>query len=198
MFSHLLRRSHMYLALFLTPWMLMYALSTMAMNHRHFLRGGDAPGPPPFEKERETVLDGAIAGAASPREVGAQALAALGLEGRFSVRREADGARFVILRQDPVRPRRVTYTPAGGHVLIEGEVFRTPAFLERMHRRRGFEAGLWLENLWAASVDLVIVAMVFWALSGLWMWWGLRPTRVWGTAAMLGGAGLFAFFLATM
>ncbi len=29
----------MYAALFLTPWMLIYALSTMAMNHRDALRG---------------------------------------------------------------------------------------------------------------------------------------------------------------
>src|SRR5262245_53684615 len=31
MFSKIIRRSHMYLALFLMPWVLMYALSTMAM-----------------------------------------------------------------------------------------------------------------------------------------------------------------------
>ena len=37
--SLVLRRTHMYAALFLTPWMLIYALSTMAMNHRDALRG---------------------------------------------------------------------------------------------------------------------------------------------------------------
>jgi hypothetical protein len=44
MISKLLRRSHMYLALFLTPWMLVYALSTMGMNHRqYFTKRGDNP-----------------------------------------------------------------------------------------------------------------------------------------------------------
>ena len=44
MFSKFLRQSHMYLALFLTPWMLVYALSTMAMNHRQFFtKRGDNP-----------------------------------------------------------------------------------------------------------------------------------------------------------
>ena len=31
-FSKIIRRVHMYLALFLAPWMLMYALSTLAMR----------------------------------------------------------------------------------------------------------------------------------------------------------------------
>ncbi len=33
MTSKLLRRIHLYLALFLTPWIRMYAVSTFAMNH---------------------------------------------------------------------------------------------------------------------------------------------------------------------
>ena len=32
MFSKIVRRTHMYLALFLAPWILMYALSTVAPN----------------------------------------------------------------------------------------------------------------------------------------------------------------------
>ena len=31
-FSKILRRTHLYLALFLTPWVLMYAVSTLARN----------------------------------------------------------------------------------------------------------------------------------------------------------------------
>jgi hypothetical protein len=57
MVSLLLRRAHMYLALFLFPWMLMYALSTLAMNHRRAF----AP-PAVFEKERELVYDGVLPG----------------------------------------------------------------------------------------------------------------------------------------
>ena len=34
MFSRFVRRTHMYLGLALFPWMLMYALSTLVMNHR--------------------------------------------------------------------------------------------------------------------------------------------------------------------
>ena len=36
--SLIIRRIHLYLALFLTPWMLMYAISTVVMNHRGFFK----------------------------------------------------------------------------------------------------------------------------------------------------------------
>ena len=58
-FSKLVRRTHMYLALFLFPWVLMYAVSTLAMNHRAVFVRMYGPGPVPFEKEREVVYDGA-------------------------------------------------------------------------------------------------------------------------------------------
>ena len=52
MFSKILRRTHMYLALFLAPWVLMYALSTAAMNHRSHLAGAYADKRPvPWVKE---------------------------------------------------------------------------------------------------------------------------------------------------
>jgi len=34
MFSTVVRRTHMYLGLFLFPWVLMYSVSTLVMNHR--------------------------------------------------------------------------------------------------------------------------------------------------------------------
>ncbi len=74
-------------------------------------------------------------------------------------------------------------------------IFRSNAFLERFHRRRGFATGYGLDTAWAVAVDLAIVAMVFWVLSGLWMWWEMKATWRLGTAAVAAGAGPFAFFL---
>ena len=48
------------------------------------------------------------------------------------------------------------------------------------------------------SIDLVIVSMVFWALSGLWMWWEMRATRFWGFAATAFGVGMFALLALTI
>ena len=67
MFSLLLRRAHMYLALFLFPWMLMYALSTLAMNHR-------MPRPTSFVAERDEPYANAVEPGTPPREMEQQIL----------------------------------------------------------------------------------------------------------------------------
>lgn len=195
MFSLVLRRTHMYLALFLFPWMLMYALSTLVMNHRALF--APASGAPAFVKEREIVYDGVVPENAAPRTVSEQLLASVGLEGAHNVTRRKDGT-FVINRNDLITPRRITYTPADRRLVIETMPFRTNALLERFHRRRGYATGYGLDTTWAVSVDLAIAAMIFWALSGLWMWWEMKVTRALGLMAFLGGVGLFAAYLLTL
>jgi hypothetical protein len=190
MFSRVLRRTHMYLALFFFPWMLMYALSTLAMNHRAWFAGPPAT----FERERELVYDGVFPENAAPRIMAQQILASMDLDGAHTVTRRNDGT-LVVNRNDLVVPRRITYTPADRRVVVERMPVRANAFLERFHRRRGYATGYTLDTAWAVSVDLVIAAMLFWVLSGLWMWWEMRVTRRWGFLAVIGGAGLFAFYL---
>ena len=58
MISKVVRRTHMYLALFLFPWVLMYALSTLVMNHRALFVSAYGEGPVPFVEERRLVYDG--------------------------------------------------------------------------------------------------------------------------------------------
>jgi hypothetical protein len=197
MFSKVIRRVHMYLALFLSPWMLMYALSTVVMNHRGFFIEKYGRGPVPFHTERELTYNGAFPENAAPRDISRQILASLDLDGAHGVNRRPDGA-IVINRNDLVSPRRITYTPGDNKLVVERMEPRANAFLERFHRRRGYATGYGLDTVWAGSVDLVIAAMVFWVLSGLWMWWEMKVTRKLGALAVLGGIALFAFYLLTL
>ena len=196
MVSKFLRRTHMYLALFLTPWILMYTLSTVVMNHREHLR--EEPSSPKFTKERELQYDGTFPDGAKPADIASQLLTSLDMDGTHNVQGPANAGRITIMRQHPVAPRRIIYTKADNKVVIERMEFDTPAYLERMHRRRGFQQPFVLEDTWAFAVDLVIVAILFWALSGLWMWWELKVTRKLGTICLLAGAALFALFLVTI
>lgn len=198
MFSKLIRRIHMYLALFLIPWILIYALSTMAMNHREFFKRFYGENPVQFEKEAELVYHGTFPSDATPKQAAVQILRNLNREGAFSVQGRPDGERLTIFRQHPISPQRIIYSPSDHKLVIEKQVFNSPSFLERMHRRRGFQHDYGLEDAWAVSVDLMIVAMVFWGLSGLWMWWELRATRSWGVLCLIAGIALFAFFLFTI
>ena len=191
MLSVVLRRSHMYVALFLFPWMAMYALSTLAMNHRRAFAA-----PAVFEKERELVYEGVLPEQAAPRVVSQQLLQSVGLDGAHGVTQK-DGA-YVITRTDLATPRRLTYTPLDRRLVIERLPLRANALLERFHRRRGYATGYAIDTAWAVSVDLAIAAMVFWALSGLWMWWEMKATRRLGLLALVAGAAVFAFYLAAL
>lgn len=196
MLSKFLRRSHMYAALFLAPWLLMYVISTMAMNHRDLFVKRNAPAPQPLGKEREVAYQGSFPDKADQRTMARQILASLDLEGAFNVRR--DGAALVISRNDLLTPRRITYTPADGKVLVERMPNPPHSFLERFHRRRGYDTGYSVDTVWAVTVDLFIAGMIFWALSGLWMWWEMKVTRRYGAVALVAGVLLFVVFVVTI
>jgi hypothetical protein len=197
MISRLVRRTHMYLALFLFPWVLMYALSTLVMNHRALFVGMYGEGPIPFVEERRFTYDGVFAENAELRTISTAILTSVGLDGAHAVSRRKDGT-LAINRNDLLTPRRLTYTPSDRTLVIERMEARPNAFLERFHRRRGYATGYRIDTIWAVSVDAFIVAMVFWVLSGLWMWWEMKVTRVLGLAALLCGAGVFAMYLLTL
>jgi len=199
MFSKVIRRTHMYLALFLSPWILMYALSTMAMNHRKGLTAVFGEGPPKFEKQREVQLPDGVHQPQAPREENAKRiLQALHMDGTHAIQKPGADGSLVLVRQEAAAPVRVTYYPAANKALIERQQFRMNAWLERMHRRRGYQHPYATDQVWAFSVDLVVVVIVFWVLSGLWMWWELKATRWLGALSAATGLGLFAIFLASI
>ena len=123
-----------------------------------------------------------------------QILADLKLSGTHSAFERMDGM-VIINRRDPLTPRRLTYDPETGDLLVERQVMGFPTWLRTLHHRTGFgNKENVRENIWALSVDLAILAMIFWAASGIWMWLELRGTRKWGLVCALGGIGLFTFF----
>ena len=198
MLSKIVRRTHMYLALFLTPWMLMYALSTLVMNHRNFFREQNEEDAVRYEKESEQTYGGTFAPDAGLSMKALQILKSLNMEGSHDARESPDRKTLRINRHDPLSPRRISFSADDGKLVVERQVFRTPAFLERMHRRSGYDSGYAVDRTWAFSVDLVVITMIFWGLSGLWLWWELRVTRWLGLLCAGLGIGLFGFFLATI
>jgi hypothetical protein len=184
----------MYLALFLTPWILMYAASTFVMNHREWFRG-DPPPAPRWETAAKLSYLGKT-DIEKPRELAVRILSDLELSGAHTAR-VRDG-KLEINRFDPVRPLRLTYSPSEQTVRIERTVFEGAEFLERLHRRRGFQQDYAADVSWAVIVDGVIAAIVFWILSGFWMWWELRITRLWGAAFATAGLAVFAILVAVL
>ncbi len=193
--SGLVRWVHMLSGLFLAPWLLMYALSTLVMAHRDWVGSFYASKQPAMVTERELDYSRSFPANASREQIAETLLQDLGLAGTHRVSGGNNGKPLVIQRQHAVTPRRITFDQARNKILLQREEFRASNFLERMHRRRGYN-NYALENTWGFTVDVAVVAMVFWSVSGVWLWWEIQSTRWWGTLSLGAGLALFALFLA--
>lgn len=191
----IIRQIHMYLGLFLAPWMLIYALSTMAMNHREYFKERYGGTMVKWKVEKEQTLTPQFKPDATAQEMAASILQGVNDYGNFNANLTRDRQKLTINRTDPVTPRRFTYTPADGKLVIEKQEFRAEPYLEGLHRRRGYQSSFLLDKLWGGAVDLTIVSMVFWVLSGVWIWWSIKPTRRLGLVWAGVGCALFALFL---
>lgn len=188
------RWTHMYLGLVLMPWMLMYAISAIVMNHlssHHY-------GIPKYEKEAEKVYTKTFADDIEPQMMAEQILADLGLAGSHYFQEYSDKTGITIHRYSPVRSRRITYTFADKKLVIERLIFQINPFLRHMHVRRGYQHKYVTDNAWAVSVDLVTFAMLFWIVSGSCLWYRLKATRRWGIVCSIAGAALFVFLVCAL
>jgi len=179
------RRLHLYLGLLLIPWLLVYALSTVALNHTAQFRKFRAPDPqwrPLWEK---TVAITAPATPDGVRDTARRLIADQGISGAFGARRQ--GQRLTINVQNFWHPRRLTYDFDTQQLRAEQKSFAWLDVLIRLHERTGYGQGGPLDNLWAALVDLFCVATLVWIGTGLYLWWKLAATRRWGFIALGGG-----------
>jgi hypothetical protein len=110
MISKTIRRVHMYMALFLVPWVLMYALSTMAMNHRPFLQKWYSHQPVRWELEREIPYTATFSNDAERWLVAEQILSDLKLEGSYRAQGRLDH-QLTIVRNHAITPQRINLHP---------------------------------------------------------------------------------------
>jgi hypothetical protein len=189
--SKIIRRTHMYLALFITPWMIIYSLSGLVLNHFPLVRSWYGGTFGQFEKVEERKYTAAFSADADAKAVAAQILEQLGMTGAFNVQGGPDAPRMVINRPTAFYAHRITWTRAENKLLIEKQTFNAAMFVNRSHFRHGYEQPFLSSKLWAITVDLAVIGMLFWVASGIWMWWEIKPARIWG--AVFGAAGLAAF-----
>lgn len=188
------RRTHLYLAMFLLLWFLMYGVSSLPINHPDWFRQTDGVGEPQWSVTFDREYNLEVAEGADLRSVGTQILKDAGLEGSFNAGRPAP-ERIIVNRFDFWSLQRLTYFIEEGRLLAETRRFRWSQFLVRMHVRGGFRQDSILADAWAVIVDVVCVAMLIWIASGIYMWWLIRKTRLWGAVALGGGLLSFLFFL---
>ena len=184
----------MYLGLFLAPWMVMYALSSLVFTHRA-LFDARFRGTPRWAKESEQIYEKPFPPDAEPKIMAEQILADLGLKGAFNAYQNREKKVLMINHFKFIKLKRITYDPADKKLLVERHRFRFSVFLLHLHLRRGYQHKCVLNDTWAFLVDVSIFAMFFWVFSGLWIWWRIKVTRRPGMICILGGIILFVFFV---
>ncbi len=179
-----IRRVHLYLGMFLAPWVILFGLSSLPLNHASLQR------PVRWTVRDERPYQRPIAPGADLRDVGREILADAGLAGGFNVSRPSP-TRIVVNRPNFRRFARVTYDLAAGRLTIADRTAAWPQSLTAMHTRAGFYNRSPGNSFWAVLIDVLCVGLVVWIATGLTMWWQLRGSRTWGWVAL--GAGLASF-----
>jgi hypothetical protein len=187
----ILRRIHLFLTLFLLPWLLIYTVSTIMLNHNSHLPTLKHE----FIVESETTYPGSFEEGTDPSVMALELLRHLGVEGAHQENRRNSDGKLVIFRLDPVSLRRITYGPDDGSLVVERRKFSLRAILLGLHLRSGYRHSYLIDDAWAVSVDLVVAALIFWVISGLWIWWEYKGTRRLGVILTTGGLAVFIFYV---
>ena len=191
----IMRKLHLYLALFLTPWILMYGISGFFMNHRELMdklyKGKLHENGP----KTELVYSGTFPEDAKPNIIAEQILSDLDLVGFYNVNVQNNGTLYNIFRADPIAPKRILFTPSDGKLVIEPASTRLPALLNRIHHYRGYWKDSFADDSWALTVDLMILSIFLWPATGLVMWWSMKRTKKLGSAVTGLGIVMFLFFV---
>ncbi len=172
----------------------MYALSSLAMHHRVLFTGEDQRVDPGYDLVKEEAFT--LVAGNEDREAAAQIiLQHLNLEGAHFVQGNLDEGNIRVFRTRPVGAYRITYETDPGTLRVEQQQFEGTFFLEMLHRRRGYDQNFLANDFWAFIVDGVILAILLWGATGLWMWWEMVRTRRPGALFLAAGVVLFALFL---
>lgn len=195
-----IRDLHLWVGLFLCPFILVFAVSTILLNHPSRAVAGNA------EPKREIAVQ------VPPGEAGslsqAQAiLRQIGVTGEIDyVRYNAKSGRLFIPVSKPTETTRVDVDLRTNQATIEREVRGLGDAVNYLHKKPGPHnvkfRGNWIYmSWWAVTADIVVYGILFLTASGLYLWWKFKAERVVGWALAGGGAatvGLLVIAIVTV
>jgi hypothetical protein len=177
------RRLHLYLGLFLLPWVVLFGLSSYPFNH-----------PAQIQPRWSVRVDRTFAvdapDGADLRSIGAKMMAEAGLSGGFYVNRPIP-QRINVNHPNFFHPTRISYFVDQKRLLAEDREFIWRQFLTSMHAHVGYEMHTAWDTVWAVMIDVASVGLILWLISGFIMWWMLPGSRSWGWVAIAGGLVCF-------
>ena len=188
------RRTHLYLGMALFPWVLMYGLSSLVINHGPFFNKISKEGMPQWTIKTEQPYHRPVPEKADLQMVATEIMDDFGLRASFFVSRPTP-ERLNIHVRNFLSSTRLIYFIDEERLLVEELPMQWRNFLIGMHLRGGYGQDLFLDDLWAVMLDLVCLAFLIWVISGIIMWWKFHHLRFWGAVALIGGLATFGWFL---
>lgn len=186
-----MRLAHLYTGLFLTPWMMVYALSGFCLNHASWFADHLKLAPQWVNVRQETYTPDA----SYPNDPGEQAVALLvhlGLEGPHQIMGIPTGDQLTLWRSCAAGNYRVTWQRQNSRLLVEQQ---QPAsfysFVNNLHFMRGYSQPYVATRGWGMIVDAVTISTILWVFTGIYLWVGKPRERRVGGICLSAGCALF-------
>ena len=179
------RQLHLYFGLFLCPFVLIYAVTTIMLNHRWHFEG----------EVEKTSVPVQLQEGLEDKEQGEQILRQLGVTGETFVRRLPKQNALRISAAKPALNVAVTVDLDTQIAQVE---HRKPGFAGAMkslhfspgpHKTKGVT--WFFSRLWAWTADTVVYLLLFITISGIYMWAVIKAERKAGLISV--GLGCLCF-----
>jgi hypothetical protein len=182
------RDLHLYVGLFLSPFLLIFAVSTWVLNHPPATK----PVPKLSSPETRTLTladDAKVGSLAQARGI----LDQLQLTGEIDmVRHDTKAGRLVIPVSRPGQLTTVEVDLKSGTATLRRQAEGMAAALVYLHKRPGphliqFRGNWIFMAIWAWLADAVVYATLFVTATGLYLWWAFKAERTTGWVMLFAG-----------
>ncbi len=197
--DRVMRATHLYTSLFLVPWMVVYAASALCLNHRPWLIEHFDSATPRWEVvDTVDFFPGDDFPKARPEQARA-ILAHLDLDGFHRILPRPNAPQMTIARPCASGNYRIEWQPHRSLLVVHRQQpFSIIQFVHFLHFRGGYAQPYFALRAWAVVVDAVGVSMVWWVVSGIYLWVRRPRNRLAGGFALAAGTLLFAVLVAML
>lgn len=190
-----MRSVHLYTGVLLIPWMLIYAVSTFFISHGNlFQKSFEASRK--FEEYDKQAFVPDETFPEDPAEQALRILRHLDLEGLHRVVGKPTPERMEILRISPGANTRVLWDKQVNQITLLRQPFAIWRFFNYLHFRAGYRQPYLAFDVWGLMVDLVILSIVLWVITGIYMTVVRPGKKRWFYVCLIGGSVLFVVLVA--
>ena len=193
-----MRKFHLWTGLFLVPWMVVYGTSAFFLNHP-FVTRALTSGPPKWKHVQTIDFTPDEQFPLEPKAQAAYLVELVGLEGAHRVQGKPNANQLTVLRISGGGHYRIVWNKRQHKLFVaRQEPFSAIRLAHFLHFRAGYGQPLASFRIWAAVVDIVVVSILLWVVSGIYLWARMPKTRFSGGVCLLAGCVLFAALVATL